>query len=79
VASGAAVPSAADHRRCRLTIGRKRATNLTVAEPVAVQPNGRPDRTARTPASRASRGPSLRHRRRPCEPPLDVERGMDDV
>jgi hypothetical protein len=78
LASGAAVPPAADHRRRRFAVGRERATNLAVANPVAVQPEWSPDRTARALTSRASPRSGLCHRRQPCEPPLDVERGMDD-
>lgn len=78
LALSAAIPSAPDHRRRRLAVGLERATNLAVTKPVAVQPERRPDRTARARTTRAPPRPGLCHRRRPCEPPLDVERGIDD-
>lgn len=75
----AAVTPADDHDGGRGRVGLRRATELALADAMAVQTETNPGRAARgvTDATRA--GPGVRRRWRDRKPGLDAERVMDDV
>lgn len=77
-AARAHVAPARDHDPRRRAVRVGRTAELSIAEPVTVQPDQPARRLARSTAVDAGAGPGTCHRGWCCKPPLDVERVMDD-
>lgn len=75
----ALVAPARDHDPGRRTVRLRRPTDLAVTKPVTVQPDSATRGSARGTADHTRPGSGVLGRRRQCEPPLDVERVMDDL
>lgn len=74
----ATIPTTPDPRPLWIRISPGRAKDRAVAEPVTMQAQATARRSARTSAPRALSWTCCLGRRRPRDPPLDVERAVND-